>query len=167
MARLLLHFQSCSALIQYIAKTVKPIQLVLIMDYYLIDLVFTRFFLTTHIVTTPLRINNYPFFQSEINARPKIISLVTEKTFLNLSAKLIPHHVHTVSSCNIPTEKILMHCKLKKFRNQPGKQLQGSRSMTVHPRVLGGNLRVFLDHRKYESVQVKRVPTVHQARVGS
>lgn len=55
-------------------------------------------------------------------------------------------------------------------QNEPGKQLQELRSMTVHPRVLGENLKhlnVFLDHRKFESVQVKRVPTVRQAGVGS
>lgn len=60
-----------------------------------------------------------------------------------------------------------MHCKLKEFRNEPGEQLLGLRSMTAHLRVLGGNFSVFLDHRKFESVQVKRGPTVCQAGVGS
>lgn len=40
MAGLLLYFQSWSALVQYIAKTEKEIQLVLIMDYYLRDFFF-------------------------------------------------------------------------------------------------------------------------------
>lgn len=62
-------------------------------------------------ITTPLRRNNYPFFRTEINDRPKIISSLTERTLLNLSAKLIPHPIHTASSSNIHTEKILMHCK--------------------------------------------------------
>lgn len=61
-----------------------------------------------------------------------------------------------------------MHCKPKKVQKSARKTITRIEKCDSSPKRFGGNPQCFfLDRRKFESVQVKCVPTVCQAGVGS